>query len=112
MSERISDSEYKAALNSAAVERSGAGTTHGSQAMGENIDCVAFSNAMELFVGKGWGEIMPAASTCFHPEKGGSCVLLTPDGRRISGVTCDFQTLWNSQKAEKLKSTIYESLKE
>lgn len=112
MSERISDSEYKAALNSAAVERSGAGATHGSQAIGETIDCVAFSNAMEFFVGKGWGEIMPATSTCFYPERGGSCVLLTPDGRRLSGVTCDLQTPWNSQKAEELKATIYKSLKE
>jgi len=111
MGERMSDSEYKVALNRAAVERSGVGTTHGSQAIGENIDCVAFSNAMELFVGKGWGEIMPTTSTCFHPKKGGSCVLLTPDGRRKKGVTCDLQTPWNSQKAEKLKATIYESLK-
>jgi hypothetical protein len=111
MDARISDSEYKVALNRAAVERSGVGTTHGSQAIGENIDCVAFSNAIELFVGKGWGEIMPTPSTCFHPKQGGSCVLVTPDGRRKKGVTCDLQTPWNSQKAEKLKATIYESLK-
>ncbi len=111
MDKRISDSEYKLALSRAASKRSGVGTTHGSQAIGENIDCVAFSSAMELFVGKGWGEIMPTPSICFHPKQGGSCVLLTPDGRLKKGVTCDLQSPWNSQKAEELKATIYETIK-
>lgn len=112
MNEIISDGDYKLALNRAAIERSGVHTNHGSQAIGATIDCVAFANAMELFVGKGWGEIMPTTSVCFHPEQGGSCILLTEDGRLRTGVTCPLQTQWKSQKAEELKALIFASLQE
>lgn len=112
MNEIISDGDYKLALTRAAIERSGVHTNHGSQAIGVTIDCVAFSSAMELFVGKGWGEIMPTTSTCFHPEQGGSCILLTEDGRLRTGVACPLQTAWNTRAAEELKAKIYASLQE
>ena len=55
---------------------------------------------------------MPTTSVCFHPEQGGSCILLTEDGRLRTGVTCPLQTQWKSQKAEELKALIFASLQE